>query len=158
MPFKRNIERDNLLLGHWRQGNTVKVASLLTGIPEGTISYYYARFNRNKHAYLKPSGNGYQEPPRSNPFDVAAAAFTSAEIVKTVAALLRTGDYARARDYLQAILLFLDLGRRLTPIVQNLDPKKMDEFFQNVITIVKLLGEAGSEKPAPSEVGGSCPS
>ena len=140
MPFRRNIERDNILLGHWQRGDTVKIASLFTGIPEGTVSHYYSKFNRNKQAYIKLSESGRQEPPRSSPIDAAAAALFLTTATKTVANFLKVGEYAKARDYLQVILLLMDLNMRLAPIMQNVDPKKMKEIFQNMISIVKLSG------------------
>jgi len=73
MPFRRNIGRERTLLRHWRRGDTVKVASLLTGIPEGSISHYYARFNRNPEKYQKIANNPHNDPPYSHPSDVAIA-------------------------------------------------------------------------------------
>jgi hypothetical protein len=48
MTFTRNKEREKILLNCWETGKTVKVASALSGIPEGSVSHYYRRFNRDK--------------------------------------------------------------------------------------------------------------
>lgn len=140
MPFRKNVQRENILLSHWRQGHTVKTASLLTSIPEGTISHYYARFNKNKEIYRKVVDNKYQEPPRSSPFDVAVVALGLPNIVKNVTWLVKKGDFAKARDYLQILLLLMDITKRLTPIMQNVDPEKMDEVLINMIKLVKEFG------------------
>ena len=122
MPFRKNVERENALLKHWHQGDTVKIASTLTGVPEGTVSHYYARFNRKRDVYRKVSEKGNQEPPRTRPFDAAFAAVAFTKVQSNVYRLVEAGDYARARDYLQTILLLQDLAKRVLPIAHNLDP------------------------------------
>ena len=129
-----------MLLKHWRFGDTVKAASTLTSIPEGTVSHYYARFNRKKDLYRKVSKNDYQEPPRTSPFDVASASLFLTEVTTKVYKLFKAGDYAKARDYLQAILLLQDLTKRLDPILQRADPKRQKEAIQNIIMLTKLTG------------------
>ena len=140
MPFRKNVQREDILLSHWRQGHTVKNASLLTSIPEGSISHYYARFNRNKDKYLKLTEHGYQEPPRSNPFEVAITALARTNILKNVTQCVKNGDFAQARDILQVCLLLMDLEKRLTPIIQNVDPEKMGEIIENMMMILKVIG------------------
>lgn len=138
MPFRKNLEREKILLRHWRQGETVKAASFRTGIPEGTISHYYARFNKNKDMFQRAFESGSQEPPRSTPFEAAAATYSWANVVSHVMELARRGEYDKARDYLQMILLVFDLGKRLHSIMFNFDPEKRVEVMQNLFTILKL--------------------
>ncbi len=140
MPFRKNVQREDILLSHWRQGHTVKTASVLTRIPEGSISHYYARFNRNKDKYLKLTEHGYQEPPRSSPFKVAITSLAKANILKNVAQCAKKGDYAQARDILQVCLLLMDFEKRLNPIIQNIDPEKMGEVQKNMMMIVDIIG------------------
>ncbi len=140
MPFRKNVQRKDILLSHWRQGHTVKTASLLTRIPEGSISHYYARFNRNKDKYLKLTEHGYQEPPRSTPFEVAITSLAKTNILKNVTQCVKNGDYAQARDILQMCLLLMDFEKRLTPIIQNIDPEKMGEVLKNMMMIVEIIG------------------
>jgi hypothetical protein len=149
MPYRKNSQREETLLKHWRSGDTVKVASTLTSIPEGTVSHYYARFNRRKDMYRKVSENGYQEPQRPSPFEAASAGVFLTNVNLKVNQLFESGDYAKARDYLQAILLHHDLIKRLLPIVQGADPKKKEETLWNVIMLVKLTET--SSKAAPAE-------
>ena len=138
MPFRKNFERENCLLSLWQQGETVKKASLLTNIPEGTISKYYARFNRDKDKYHKIAENGYQKPPKTSPFNAALLGVAYTNILKNVRQFVETGDYAKARDYLQVILLLQDVGNRLFPIMQNFDPEKFNEVIQSLFTIQNL--------------------
>ena len=92
MPFRKNVQRENVLLSHWQRGDTVETTSLLTGVPKGSISHYYARFNKNKEIYRKVVDNEYQDPPRSSPFEVAAAALSLPNIVKNVTWLVKKGE------------------------------------------------------------------
>jgi hypothetical protein len=153
MPFRKNVERENTLLKHWHQGETVKVASLFTGIPEGTVSHYYARFSRKRDVYGKKSEKGYQEPPRTSPLDAAFANVSFANAYSIVNQLVGAGDYARARDYLQTILLLHDLEKLMLPIAQNVDPKKSNEVLQYMALLTKMTtGATPTEKKAePTE-------
>ena len=138
MPFRKNVERENALLKHWHQGDTVKIASTLTGVPEGTVSHYYARFNRKRDVYRKVSEKGNQEPPRTSPFNAATASVFLTSVQSNVNELVGKGDYAKARDYLQTILLLQDLVKRMLPIAQNLDPNKFDEAFKYVVLLTRM--------------------
>ena len=139
MPFRKNVQRENVLLSHWQRGDTVETTSLLTGVPKGSISHYYARFNKNKEIYRKVVDNEYQEPPRSSPFEVAATVLARTNIFKNVTQCIKNGDFAQARDILQVCLLLMDLEKRLIPIIQNVDPEKMDDVLKNMIALVKLM-------------------
>jgi len=41
-----NIERNEKLYRYWKEGKTIREAALLSGVPEGTVSYYWRKFNR----------------------------------------------------------------------------------------------------------------
>jgi hypothetical protein len=139
MPFRKNVERESALLKHWLQGDTVKVASTLTSVPEGTVSHYYARFNKKRDVYRKVSENGYQEPPRTSPFDAALAAVSYNNVYSRVKELVEAGNYASARDYLQTILLLQDLAKRVLPMAGNIDPKKIDEAMKYAVLLMKII-------------------
>ena len=149
MPYRRNLDRETTLLSHWRMGRTVKTASTLTGIPEGSTGYYYARFNKRKDLYknLKP---GMQEPPRSTPSNVASAALSLTEITNEVRELCMTGDFAKARDFLQMILLYIDLERQLSTVVQNQDPERMTETLQHMMATVRMQADIQHPRVPPA--------
>jgi hypothetical protein len=144
MPFKRNIKRENILLSHWRQGDTVKVTSSLTNIPEGTISHYYARFNKNKDKYLKKTGAEFQELPRPSPFGIAAAGLTYNEVRRNTIQLIKSGDYAKARDYLQVMLLFIDFNKRFIPTLQNFNDENSDEVLQHLVELCMFKADSST--------------
>jgi hypothetical protein len=144
MPFRKNLEREITLLGHWRWGHTVKKASFLTGVPEGSISHYYARFNKDKDKYLRIAETKCQEPPRTSPEEAALGALGFANVSKNVMKLVTKGEFAKARDYLEVILLVQDLWKRMSPTFLNYDPSKWDEVLKNILELTKLLEEAPS--------------
>lgn len=139
MTFKKNVERERALLEHWRMGYKVKVASLLSGIPEGSVSHYYARFNRNKDKYHRVSEGGVQEPPKSTPFEIALTGLFITQVFNKLRGLIYAENYKKVCEYLQSILLICDFVKRFQPILQNADPSQEDEVLKNMIAIMKLL-------------------
>src|SRR5438128_1554107 len=45
--LRRNPEREARLLEQWRKGSSAREAARVTGTPEGTVYYYWKRFNRD---------------------------------------------------------------------------------------------------------------
>ena len=45
--MKRNPEREANLLDEWKKGTPAREAARITGVPEGTVYYYWKRFNRD---------------------------------------------------------------------------------------------------------------
>jgi len=139
--FRKNVERESTLFKFWSSGHTVKETALLSGVPEGTISHYFSRFNRDK-GKLNLGRDAYKEPPRSSPWDVAAAATIYTNVMNNVNQLMMSGDYSKARDFLQVYLLVMDFDKRMRPIIQNTDPEKYSEVIKNTITIYSLFDKA----------------
>ena len=135
MTFRKNVQRESILFRHWSEGYTVKETAILTSVPEGTVSHYFSRFNRDKK---RPARHGV-EPPRSSPFDVALTSVVYAKVIENVNQLMSNGEYSKARDYLQTWLLLLDFNKRMIPIMQNVDPEKDSEVIKNIIGIAKLV-------------------
>lgn len=150
MPYRKNLQREETLLKHWRFGDTVKAASTSTDIPEGTVSHYYARFNRKKDMYRIVSEKGSQEPPRTSPLEAAQASLFLTTVISKANQLMGAGEYTKARDFVHTILLLQDLVKRLLPMIQNLDPKRSDETFQYIVMLVKLMGTP-SPQATPAE-------
>ncbi len=138
MTFRKNLEREKILLSHWRRGNTVKRAALLTGIPQGTISHYYRRYNKHPEKYVRKNKGKYQEPPKTSPFTTAAAGLHLTNIHNGVSEFVKSGDYAGARDFLQVFLLLVEVEKVLRPQIMNADPKKWNEVVKELIRIVQI--------------------
>lgn len=130
MTFRRNIEREDTLLSHWRLGRTVKTASLLSGIPEGSVGYYYRRFNNNKKEYLKIVNGKFQDPPRTRPSVAREANLYFTKVMSDLNPMLKDKKFSEARDYLQFILLFGEFMKKHQRILDNIDPKKKEELLQ----------------------------
>jgi len=47
MVFSRNPEREARLLREWANGTTSREASARTSVPEGTVYYYWKKFNKD---------------------------------------------------------------------------------------------------------------
>ncbi|MFH0748428.1 MAG: hypothetical protein V1915_00685 [Candidatus Bathyarchaeota archaeon] len=137
MPFRKNIQRENILLNYWRIGTTVKRTSLLTDIPEGTISHYFARFNKSGDKY-RVSKPGSQEPPRSTPLQAAIAFEVYHNIQKNIRMYTQKGDYQNLYYYLSCYPLIRDLITPLRSILYNLDPNRFDEFIKSISILNKI--------------------
>ena len=57
MVFPKNPERESILLSHWKQGTNNRYTAQKTGIPEGTVSRYFAKFNKHPERYSRESNN-----------------------------------------------------------------------------------------------------
>jgi len=127
MPFKKNYEREKKLLSFWYLGHTVRDTASLTGIPAGTISHYFARFNKNKNEFRERAISN-QEPPRSSTHEVIGAALMLSNVDQKVTELMDNEEYAKARNYLQAVSLHLDFRKKYGAIIGNADPEKWGEI------------------------------
>lgn len=133
MTFKKNYEREALLLSHWNLGFTVKNTSLMTGIPEGSISHYFARFNKNPKFYREQVGT--QNPPRTSTPDLVNAAILYSNVNQMVNYYVLKEKFDKARDVLMITLLQMEFNKKMLPVIQNADPDKWDEFFRESMNV-----------------------
>ncbi len=138
MTFRKNFKREKTLLRHWMKGDTVREAAEDSGIPEGTISHYYARFNRNKKKYQREYDGEYQEPPKADPIFVASIMRSWANVHKTVIRLTGSGEYSKARDYLQMLHLFIDLETKYRS-KSGFDRKIFNEMLESIILLDETM-------------------
>lgn len=139
MPYSRNITREKTLLRYWMIGKTVKEASFLSGVPEGSISHYYARFNRDKEKYRKIFQGKYQERQYSNPESVAIAALSHTKIIQEVGLMVQKGEYGKARDFLEICLLLPKVLKQSEIIMRNYDPNQFKEVLQHLFNLSKFI-------------------
>lgn len=135
MPFRKNTHRENTLLHYWRMDYTVERAAHVSGIPKGSVSHYYARFNRDKERYSRQVAGQFQDPPRSSPEDVALASWLYPKIDETVNPMLEAGEYGKARDFLEVLLLGAKVRQKFFSIIQNYDPKQSEEIAARYIEL-----------------------
>lgn len=105
MVFPRNAEREARLLDEWRKGTvTAREAARKTGYPEGTVYYYWKRFNRDPGkanrlaASLKPRKKLIAEDMFLQSIDVENAN----TIIKKFNELIRQEKYPQAEYYIRA--------------------------------------------------------
>jgi hypothetical protein len=146
LPFRKNIEREDTLRKHWIRGKTVEAAALLTGIPKGSVSHYYARFNRRRERERVRRRFSGQEPPRSTPTQVAAAAMAFTKMNEVVLSLAQKGDFAKARDSLEMLKRWFELEERFSHIIGNIDKSKDKDVFHQIILLTQALRVATNSK------------
>jgi hypothetical protein len=74
--FTPNVERNEKLYRLWKEGKTIRQAAALTGYPEGTVIYYWRKYNRAAAAGKPividnpltsgPNNSGHPEPTRED--------------------------------------------------------------------------------------------
>jgi len=133
LTFKKNLWRETTLLGYWNLGYTVKDTALITGIPAGSISHYFARFNKNPLLYREKAGT--QDPPRTSTPDLVNASILYSNVNTKVAQFIKNEEFEKARDLLLTVLLQMEFAKRVTPFIKNADPNKLDEFIMETAKI-----------------------
>lgn len=101
MTIPKNIERNNILLTLWQQGFTVEHASLVSGIPGGTVSYYYSRFNSDSQKYKEIILKNVEDQSDSFISRWSKAKVDWLFIVDILEKLIGEGDYAKANEFLK---------------------------------------------------------
>jgi hypothetical protein len=119
-------------------GRTVKEAALLTGIPAGSISHYYARFNKDREKYRRIISSRTQTPPYSNAFDVAAAGLSLQYLLKEVANLISKREYGKARDLVELIILMNKVEKTYRSVMVNVNPEEYPDVIRHLILLIKM--------------------
>ena len=138
MPFKKNIEREELLLSYWNYGQTVKETSLITGIPAGSISHYFARFNKKKNEYREKKIFS-QEPPRPSSQYVAQMTLLYTRVFQDVGRCIKNDDFQKARDILQTQLLWMEWHNKMSTVIQAADPEKWIEVLKEYVNLLQFF-------------------
>ena len=133
MTFIRNLEREKKLLERWRYGNTIKKAALLTNIPEGTISHYFKRYNKNPEKYKKIIENKYQDLPKADTQEAIQSNFNRRIVLDMISPLIQKGDFAKVRDFLQMFELIERYEKKHISILQNVDKIKYQQKANDII-------------------------
>lgn len=112
MTLPENPDRENILLSLWKQKFTVENASLESGIPKGSISYYYKRFNKDPEEYRKRFVKIVIT--QNNSFLIRSLKATKDwnYIIIKLEELIGKGDYAKANEFLKFTKLFDEIQAR----------------------------------------------
>jgi transposase len=102
--MKKNPEREASLLDEWKKGTPAREAARITGVPEGTVYYYWKRFNRDPEkanrlaASLKPSR-------KLSDLDILLQSVkvqSAYEVQARFDSLLKEGKFEQAEHYIRA--------------------------------------------------------
>jgi len=104
MVIRKNPARERTLLLLWSRGVTAREAARKTGIPEGSVNGYYAKFNKNPEKYKKtvteiPASSLVE--PRELLNDIRRIQRTG-EVVERHHKLMGEGKYVDANAAIQA--------------------------------------------------------
>ena len=148
MPYPRNPQREEKLNIHYIMGHTIKETSIMTGIPAGTISYYFAKFKKSPEFYLMRQN--VQTPPRNKEYSeekVYAIAYAQNNLfflINTVGPLIRDGEFTKARAFLESMKILHEFEKEIQQIVASATPEEREKASKmQVAAIVEWIKGMG---------------
>lgn len=102
--MKKNPEREASLLDEWKKGTPAREAARITGVPEGTVYYYWKKFNRDPEkanrlaASLKPNR-------KLSDWDIflqSVKVRSAYEVQAKFDILMKEGKFDQAEQYIRA--------------------------------------------------------
>lgn len=101
--IKKNIHREGLILVEWINGKTIREAAESKGVPEGTVSGYYRKFNRNPERYHRRAKEVSEKRGSSLNSPAQLSRATEAQVILGVYySLIVKGKYHQAKAFLEA--------------------------------------------------------
>ncbi|MCP8323098.1 MAG: hypothetical protein L6N96_02820, partial [Candidatus Methylarchaceae archaeon HK02M2] len=106
----------------WVTGKTIRVTSEETGIPEGTVAYYYKKFNKNPNKNVIDYKTLSEDSEKSPSFrSQVLSAFQMKNVKDTYFDLIKEKKYHQAKAYLESVVLFHKIMSQLGADLR--DPK-----------------------------------
>jgi hypothetical protein len=102
--MKKNPEREATLLDEWKKGTPAREAARITGVPEGTVYYYYKRFNRDPEKANRLAA-GLMPRRKLSDADIlmqTIKALSTEEVQAKFDNLVKEGKYEQAEQYIRA--------------------------------------------------------
>ena len=150
MPYPRNPQREEKLNIHYIMGHTIKETSIMTGIPAGTISYYFAKFKKSPEFYLMRQN--VQTPPRNKEYseekvnEIIYAQNNMFFWNNTVGSLIAHKEYSKARDFLESMKILHEFDKEFKQILGSATPEEREKasILQEgaIVEGIKSLGRA----------------
>ena len=107
MPYRKNPKREQTLLDHYIVGHTIKVTSVLTGIPSSTVGYYFRKFKSNpEHVMMRifaQSSTEKSEPSEEKIIKIIYLHNNLLSLNSIVSSLFSEGKYSDARNFLESM-------------------------------------------------------
>ena len=139
---RKNPQREELLLRYWRLGATGRETASRTGIPEGSVSRYFARFNKHPEKHNRLAVSGEPSPPKGLYSDIGGqlrAALEEVEVSRRHKELMTKGKIVQAKFSIEAEILLeryrsLKLGNVRSLLAKYMArPLRFEHFMSDVI-------------------------
>ena len=130
MSYPRNPQREEMLINQYIMGHTIKQASIITGIPAGTISYYFKKFKKSQEYYSMR--RNAQTPPRYREYSenivnkIVKAQFNLHFWYSAVGPLIGDGKYTEARNFLESMKILDDYEIKLNQLIRSATPEERE--------------------------------
>ncbi len=102
--IKKNEPRERLILSEWMKGRTGREVAELLRLPEGSVSGYFRRYNKDPVKYHRLAQQTLQEVP-SILFDLPNKVIElrkSLDVIKGYDRLIESGKYHQGKAFLEA--------------------------------------------------------
>jgi hypothetical protein len=106
---KKNPIRERVLLDNWMRRKTVRNTARETNIPEGTVSRYFSRFNRDPEKYHRQATSNQPSTTENLYYDLPSQLLTMFNIERVNdrhKQLMAEGKFAEAKQALEAEMLY----------------------------------------------------
>jgi len=152
MPIKllRNKQREEIIYQRWLKGMTIRATSEETAIPEGTVAYYYKKFNKNPEKFS--SSNQSESKDSDKKYSIAgeiAGAISARDTYQTYNRLIKEEKYHEAKEYIESILLLNKLTDQFSagskrpeifgPILLDIKPEQGEDSLTYVTRVQSIM-------------------
>ncbi len=138
-----NVERNAKLYELWKEGQTIRQAAPLAGVPEGTVAYYWNKFNRAAVAG-RPIPIGAQTPEKElSETELADNAKIKNDVLKTTLQMVAEGKGEKIKYALEAVEKLQKLG-----LIHS--PEDSIAAFNQILSEPKTGSFTTRNNPAPS--------
>jgi len=107
MRISSNPKREARVYSQWKENATIRTASNKLGIPEGTVAYYYKKFNKHPDKPIQryePHSEESSQPPSME--SQVLSAITIKDVRDRYHSLIRGEKYHEAKAYLESVIIF----------------------------------------------------
>jgi hypothetical protein len=142
---RKNLARERTLLSYWVNAESVRVTAEKTGIPEGSVSRYFARFNKDPEKYHRQvvQRAAVPEDPYSDLPQQVFKMHHADVVIERHDRLMSEGKFAQAKIAIEAEMLYSKYISSATAGVTALaaflaNPRKYNWILP--IVIAELVG------------------
>src|SRR3972149_7612103 len=124
MRISSNPEKEARIYSQGKENATIRTAAYMLGIPEGTVAYYYKKFNKNPDKPIQRYESQSEEPSRPPSMESQViSAMKMKDVRDTYHGLIREGKYHEAKAYLESLIIFNKIMSQFHTELQGCDIK-----------------------------------